>query len=72
VRLHALLREAGRACPGDIGLLAVMGTDISARDGLSRLGFDFRAMGRAAVGLLAESKPRTLAFPATLQHGETT
>lgn len=72
VRLHALLRETGSACPEDVGILAVMGTGVSARDGLSRLGFDFRAMGRAAVGLLAESKPRSIAFPPVLQHGETT
>jgi hypothetical protein len=72
VRLHTLLKETGRTCPEMVGILAVMGTGVSAQDGLSRLSFDFRAMGRAAVGLLAESKTRSIAFPPALQHGETT
>lgn len=72
VRLHTLLKAAGRACPANIGLLAVMGTTISAQAGLSRLSFDFREMGRAAVALLAETTPRRVAFTATLHHGDTT
>ena len=72
VRLHTLLKTSKHACPDSVGLLAVMGTAVSAQAGISRLSFDFRAMGRAAVGLLAEPKPRSLAFPATLHHGETT
>ncbi len=72
VRLHPLLKAAGRVCPDNVGLLAVMGTGVSAQAGLSRLSFDFRAMGRAAVSLLTEPKPRSVAFGATLQHGGTT
>lgn len=72
LRLHTLLQAAGRACPTEVGLLAVMGTNVSAQAGLSRLSFDFRAMGRTAVSLLTESSPRTITFAATLQHGTTT
>ncbi|MFA6287332.1 MAG: substrate-binding domain-containing protein [Opitutaceae bacterium] len=71
-RLHAQIRQNGRPCPAQIGILAVMGTSVSAADGLSRLTFDFRAMGRTAVALLAEPRPRNVAFTATFHQGETT
>ncbi|MFH1496780.1 MAG: substrate-binding domain-containing protein [Verrucomicrobiota bacterium] len=72
VRLHGMLTEAGRVCPDNVGLLAVMGTAVGEQAGLSRLAFDFRAMGRMAVSLLAEPTPRTEVFPAVLRHGIST
>ena len=73
VRLHADLLAAGHRCPGSVGLLAVMGTEVSRREGLSRIAFDFRAMGRAAVALLAEGAPGAArAFPPILEIGAST
>lgn len=72
VRLRALLTETGRARPDSVGILAVMGTDVAAAANLSRLAFDFRAMGRAATSLLAESAPRSIMFAPSLLVGSTT
>lgn len=72
VRLHALLKESGRSCPDNVGLLAVMGTAVSEQAGLSRLCFDFREMGRRAVALLGETGVRTETFPAMLRVGVST
>jgi len=72
VRLRAEIAAAGRACPESAGLLAVMGTDVAGAAGLSRLSFDFRAMGRAAIEMLAEGATRRTVFTPTLQAGETT
>lgn len=72
VRLRALLAEAGRSCPRDVGLLAVMGTDVAGAAGLTRLAFDFRAMGRAAVEQLRGEAPRSIAFPPVLHLGTST
>ncbi|EIP99751.1 transcriptional regulator [Opitutaceae bacterium TAV1] len=70
--LHALAVAAGRACPEAVGVLSVMGTDVGKAAGLSCLGFDFRAMGRAAVSLLGEPEPRSVVFPPVLALGGTT
>lgn len=72
VRLRALLAESGRACPREVGLLAVMGTEVAGAAGLTRLSFDFRAMGLAAVEMLADGSARQIAFPPVLHLGETT
>lgn len=72
VRLRALLAESGRACPEATGLLAVMGTDVAGAAELTRLAFDFRAMGRAAIGLLGEGSPRQIVFNPVLHLGATT
>ena len=71
-RLHGLLRAAGREAPARTGLLVVMGTDVARNAGLTRLAFDFRAMGRMAVELLAESESREIVFAPTLHVGATT
>lgn len=72
VRLRALLEAEGRACPESVGLLAVMGTDVADAAGLTRLAFDFRAMGRTAVELMGEATPRTVVFAPELRMGGTT
>jgi hypothetical protein len=73
VRLRAMLAEKGRACPESIGLLAVMGTDVAGATGITRLAFDFRAMGRAAVALLQENSPKdTKVFAPRLDIGSST
>lgn len=72
VRLRVLLDETGRACPRDVGLLAVMGTQVAGAAGLTRLAFDFRAMGRAAIELMSADAPRSIAFPPVLHLGTST
>ena len=72
VRLRTRLETEGRACPETVGLLAVMGTDVAGAAGLTRLSFDFRAMGRAAIRLLGEGEPGEVVFSPTLHLGATT
>ncbi len=71
-RLRAELAAAGRACPESAGLLAVMGTDVAGAAGLTRLAFDFRAMGRAAVEMMADAMAGARVFAPTLHLGTTT
>ncbi|HEU5080110.1 MAG TPA: substrate-binding domain-containing protein [Opitutaceae bacterium] len=56
-----MLLNAGRAegmtSPKDFGVLAVMGTDIAVRSGLSCLRYDFRRLGRLAVDALSSPAP---------------
>jgi DNA-binding LacI/PurR family transcriptional regulator len=70
--LLSTLREAGLACPRDVGLLSVMGTDFATRAGLSCLRYDFRKLGRAAVEALATEPAGRRTLEPALWSGETT
>lgn len=72
VLLLSALRAAGVACPRQVGLLSVMGTDFATRAGLSCLRYDFRKLGRAAVAALAADPPARTVIEPTLWPGETT
>lgn len=72
VLLRRAFREAGIACPKQVGLLSVMGTDLAPREGLSCLRYDFRQLGRAAVAALESSPVGRSALEATLTAGDTT
>jgi DNA-binding LacI/PurR family transcriptional regulator len=72
VLLLAALRETGIACPAQVGVLSVMGTDFATRAGLSCLRYDFRKLGRAAVEALTSTEPSRTSFEPVLWSGETT
>ncbi len=72
VRLCAELRAEGCKLPTDAGVLAVMGTSVSAAAGLSRISFDFRAMGAQAVALLQAGARKSIAVPGVLETGIST
>lgn len=70
--LRDALRENGIACPAQVGVLSVMGTDFATRAGLSCLRYDFRKLGRAAVDALTSAEPSRTSFEPVLWSGETT
>lgn len=72
VLLFAALRDAGVACPRQVGLLSVMGTDFATRAGLSCLRYDFRKLGRAAVAALGVDPLGRSALEPVLYSGDTT
>ena len=72
VRLHALLTASKRPCPQEVGLLSVMGTEVAKAAGLSRIAYDFRGMGRAAVRQLSGGRGLVEVFPPSLQIGAST
>ena len=72
IRLCTELRAKGWSLPADVGVLSVMGTSVSAGSGISRLRFDFRAMGAKAVALLHQGSPQSVSMPGILESGNTT
>ena len=72
VRLRTCISERRVECPKNVGLLSVMGTAVAERANLTRLAFDFREMGRAAIALLEEGANREQVFAARLHLGDTT
>src|SRR5688572_5541924 len=57
VLLVTAAREAGLRVPERAGVLSVMGTDLATKAGLSCLRYDFRELGRIAVGALGRATP---------------
>lgn len=72
VQLCMNLRARGYSVPADVGVFSVMGTSVGADAGISRLSFDFRAMGALAVSLLKQDFRQSLALPGTLETGNST
>lgn len=64
-------REAGLSCPGRVGVISVMGTDLATTSQLTCLRYDFRRMGKTAVQLLGASAPASEAIEPTLVVGAT-
>lgn len=50
-------KRAGIACPANLGVLSVMGTDVAVKSQLSCLRYDFREMGRLAITALNGAEP---------------
>jgi hypothetical protein len=72
IRLCVELRAQGWNLPVDAGVLSVMGTSVCADAEISRLSFDFRAMGAQAVSMLNQRSPQSVAMSGTLEPGNTT
>lgn len=64
--------EASLACPGQVGVLSVMGTGLAARAGLSCLRYDFRLGGQLAVDALARGEIVRHVLPPQFVSGRTT
>ena len=65
-------RAAGLRCPEKIGVLAVMGTDLAVKAGLSCLRYDFRELGRRAVEALGSAQPQRYTLEPQFFSGSTT
>lgn len=72
LQLWREITAAGISVPGQVGILAGMGTDVVRPLKLSTLQIDFEAIGRNAAELLREGTGRQVVLPATLQIGSTT
>jgi DNA-binding transcriptional regulator YhcF (GntR family) len=70
--LLAAVKDAGLSCPGQVGILSVMGTDFAVRAGLTCLRYDFRKLGQAAVNALNAPAPVRESFEPTLAVGQST
>lgn len=70
--LLTAVKEAGLSCPGQIGIISVMGTDFASRAGVTCLRYDFRKMGKAAVNALNAPEPLRESFEPTLSVGQST
>jgi DNA-binding transcriptional regulator YhcF (GntR family) len=70
--LVAGARAAGLACPQQVGVLSVMGSDVAVDARISCLRYDFRAMGRLAVDVLGSNPPARRAIEPQLLPGTTT
>lgn len=70
--LLASAQLAGLSCPGNVGVLSVMGTDYAAKAQLSCVRYDFRALGRFAIDALAGAQIIRTAVPPQFLAGATT
>ena len=72
LQLLARVQSAGLSCPGEVGVLSVMGTDFAVRAGLTCLRYDFRRLGAAAVKALTEPAPLRAVIDPVLVAGQST
>jgi DNA-binding LacI/PurR family transcriptional regulator len=70
--LLTAVKEAGLSCPGQMGIISVMGTDFASRAGVTCLRYDFRKLGKAAVNALNSPEPIRESFEPLLSVGQST
>lgn len=70
--LSRSLRASGIACPGRVGVISGMGTDIVTERRITTLQINYEKIGLTAGEILAEGTSRTVTLPTTLILGETT
>lgn len=70
--LTEAVRQAALSCPGRIGVLSVMGTDVATEAEISCLRYDFRELGRLAVEAVGKPGLSQYVLEPQLVSGKTT